>query len=568
MNFVLNIHTMLRRLFIQNLATIKKQSIDFDSGFLALTGETGTGKSMIIKAVTLLLGEKCPKDLIRTGSSFLAVEAVFDIRDNSSIKLQLDTMGISFEDELVLRRKVTLGGRNSILINDYSSNLAGLARIGSTLVDLHGQHSQQILLQSQKHIDFYDDYLGIEDLVQEFGETYHNYTSKKKERDAIQMHTTDRNRKINFIHFQIDEIDASEISEDEMEELQQEHKLLNNAEKRKATLQPIADWMEEPYSPIQQVATNLSALEELLSIDSELKKPVDEFKSGLIVLEEAVRELIRYSDRIEINPRRLDRINKRFSEIDKLKRKYGNSIREILAFRHSLQEELEQLKRVAADSLVLDNEIQTLEKQLAEKSQLISQKRMEKKMLFETLVVGYLKELGMAKSKFEIRLNTLNPKANGTNSYTAKGVDQVEFLISTNPGTPLRTLVKVASGGEISRIMLALKTAINSNSAQTTMIFDEIDTGISGRVAETVGRRLLQLATRGQVVCITHSPQIASVAQVHYKVDKKMNRNTTVTIIKRLDESERVAEIAQFLAGNEITEKTLSVAREMLKERK
>ncbi len=559
---------MLRRLFIENLATIEKQSIDFGSGFLALTGETGAGKSIVIKAVTLLLGEKCPKEFIRSGASYLAVEALFDIRHNSSAKAYLDATGIGFEEELVLRRKVTLNGKNSVSINDYSSNLAGLTRIGRLLVDLHGQHSQQALLQPQRHIDFYDDYLGIGALVGEFGETYRDYTAKKREKEAIEANAADRTRKIDFIRFQIKEIDEAGISETEMEELRQEHKLLNNAEKMTSALRPISDWGEKPQSPMQEIAAGLSALEELVPIDPKLKKPVEDFKSGLIVLEEAIGELVAYGHRIEMNPQRLDEINERFSEVDKLKRKYGNSIREVLAFRHLLEEDLERLEHTAADSLALDGTIRTLENRLGEKSQTISQKREEKKREFEVRMAECLKELGMAKSKFEVRLERTNAKADGTALYSAKGADRVEFLISTNPGTPPRPLAKIASGGEVSRIMLALKTTINSDSEQNAMIFDEIDSGISGRVAETVGRRLLHLARRGQVVCVTHSPQIASSAQTHYRVDKRTDRNTTVTVVRRLDESERIAEIARFLAGSEITERTLSVAKEMLTERR
>ena len=558
---------MLRRIFIQNLATIEKQSVEFEPGFLALTGETGAGKSIVIKAVTLILGEKCPRDLIRAGTSFLAVEAVFDIQQNDALQRELDSMGIGFEDDLTIRRKVTAAGKNAIFINDFSSSLSGLSRISSFLIDLHGQHSQQTFLRPQNHIDFYDDFLGVGKIVSDFGDIYREYKLKKKEKESLEDSAIERQRKIDFIRFQISEIDGAGISQSEEKELRSEFNLLNHAEQLMSTITPIANWSDQSQSPLQEISSALAALEELLTIDPQLEKLVSEFKSGVIILEEAIGELSRYGDRIEINPQRLDAINERFSELDKLKRKYGGSVQAILIFRSSLQKELDELEMVEVDGAALDQLLITLENRLKEQSRHLSEKRKEKQSQFELLIMRQLKELGMAKAKFAIQMEAVGGSDTEVCSYTPKGADRVEFLISTNPGSPLRPLSKIASGGEISRIMLALKTVINSDFSPNTMIFDEIDAGISGRVAETVGRQLSQLGERGQVVCITHSPQIASAARLHYKVAKIMNQKSSSTQIKLLDETERIAEIAQFLAGNEITEKTLSVAKDMLLER-
>ncbi|NQU65598.1 MAG: DNA repair protein RecN [SAR324 cluster bacterium] len=555
---------MLSRIFIQNLATVEKQVIEFNNGFTALTGETGAGKSIIIKAINLILGEKCPKDLIRAQEDFLSVEAVFSIQDNPPVLDLLEELDIEHEGELTIRRKVHLNGKSSIFINDYTSRLSQLTQLGMHLIDLHGQHSQQALLHTATHIDYLDQYSGLKDAVTEFRGLYQSLLHKQKEKTAFDESLADRTRQLDFIRFQIDEIERAGFTAEEEQQLSEEYRLLTYGEQIIEAVSPVASWNSGQNSTLSEISVALQALTDILNIAPDLKPIVDEIQSGLITLEEVAAEARQYLGRIDMNPERLGSINERLAQLDSLKRKYGKTLTAVLQFKADQENEREQLENLEVNSAKLDEEIRDLSLQVHEKARSLSEIRRKNVAVFEKLVLANLKELGLERSLFKVQQSHL-PKEEGVGqTFSQKGMDRVEFLITTNPGNPLKPLAKVASGGEISRIMLAIKTTLNEDITRGTMIFDEVDAGISGRVAETVGYKLVKLGSHRQVICITHSPQIASKALTHLKVEKVFADNVSRTLITQLKESERIEEIARFLGGTEITEKTISVARDML----
>jgi len=555
---------MLTRLFIQNLATVKKQVIEFGNGFIALTGETGAGKSIIIKSINLILGEKCSKDLIRAGEKSLSVEAVFKIKNNTPVIEILKSLDIEHDGDITIRRKVHGSGKNSVFINDYSLKLNSLARLGPLLVDIHGQHSQQALLQTATHVDYLDQFAGSRDQVKEFQLKYQSLALKKKQKKELEQDASDRTRKVDFIQFQIDEIEKANFTPDEEHELNTEFNLLNNSEQIIETLSPIAEWTSQPDSPLNRMSVDIHPLAGIESISPPLQNAIKEIQSGMITLQEATVDINQYLDTLEVNPAKLEQINDRLSELDKLKRKYGSTIEEIDTFRQNQLEELERLENLEINFKDLEKEIAELDTELQNLASTISKQRLSKQPEFEKHVLDNLKELGLERSLFAVSIKPLPVSENSKQTFTAKGMDQVEFLITTNPGNPLKPLAKVASGGEISRIMLAIKTTLNEDISLGTMVFDEIDSGISGQVAEIVGYKLNELGNQRQIICITHSPQIASKAHSHFKVAKSFEDNSSYTEISKLSQKGRTEEIARFLGGNKITQKTLAVANDLI----
>jgi DNA repair protein RecN (Recombination protein N) len=555
---------MLTRLFIQNLATIEKQIIEFQPGFTALTGETGAGKSVIIKALRLILGEKCPKDLIRSDTRFLSVEASFDIREIAPVTDLLDDMDIEHDGELTIRRKVHLAGKNSIYLNEHVTNLATLPLFSGYLVDLHGQHSQQSLLSTSTHVDYLDAFAGQREVVVEFGEKFAVLMGKLRQKAELEQNTADRNREIDFLRFQVSEIGDSGFTEEEEKSLQDEACQLANGEQLISSLSPIVDWQGSDTSPLGAISSALAKLDEAVKLDPGLKAVREEMQSGLITLEEASSEIADYTSKLEINPGRLEEVNSRLAELDSLKRKYGPELPDIFRHRDNSREKLEQLESLELSYGELDQEIETETAQLNEQGDLITRRRKKAKEAFEAIIGLTLKELGMERSRFDIRIDPFQPKSESGPTYFSKGKDQVEFMIATNPGNPLKPLSRIASGGELSRVMLAIKTALNHDIAFGSMIFDEVDSGISGPVAETVGFKLVALGQSRQIICITHSPQIAAQATEHLKVEKVFEEKVSKTLVYNIKDQDRIEEIARFLGGNTVSDKSRSAAREML----
>jgi len=556
---------MLARLFIQNLATVEKQVIEFEDGFTALTGETGAGKSIVVKAIQLVLGEKCPKDLIRGGEEYLVVEAVFTVRDIPEVQAWLQTLDLEPDGELSIRRKVHMNGRSSLFVNDYTLKLNQLSELGRHLIDLHGQHAQQALLQPATHIDYLDQFAGLGEKVRLYQLDYQQLNRCRSVKRELLDSAAERRRKIDFIRFQIDEIEKAAFTELEEQQLNDDFQLLSHGEQLVEALAPIAEWNSTSPSPLSEISGALQRLQSLTKVAPEVTRFAAELQSGLITLEEAVVDMNRYLSRLDVNPERLEAVNERLAQLDQLKRKYGGSLAEVLSFKEARQRELAALEELENNHDQLDQEIYRLTQKVKEQAEALSRERSIQAEAFERLVQSNLQELGLERSRFKIDLMSLPLDDEGIQTVNAKGRDRVEFLITTNPGQPLKPLARVASGGEISRIMLAVKTSLNEDLTRGTMVFDEVDAGISGRVADSVGIKLDRLGTNRQIICITHSPQIAAKARHHFRVEKVFQDNTAKTLISALAGEERVEEIARFLGGDKISVKTLSVAREMLR---
>ncbi|MCP4298131.1 MAG: hypothetical protein GY786_21300, partial [Proteobacteria bacterium] len=408
-----------------------------------------TGKSVLIKSLYLILGNKCPKDLIRPEADYITVEATFSIEDNPDVQKLLDQMEIGNDNSLVLRRKIYRSGKNSVFINDYTSNNATLSKLGVYLIDLHGQHSQQRLLQSSTHMDYLDQFATNSDLVKEFAATYGDLLIKIAKLDKLEKDCNTRENKIDFLQFQLVEIKNADLSINEEKDLLDEFKLLSYGEQMIGSLTPVSLWNSEENSPIKIIDDSLYAIQEAVKIDPNLQKVADELQEGRIILEEAAADISRYLEKLELDPGRLDEVNQRLSELDKIKRKYGDTIERVLLHQVELQEELVELEQLETNLDSLRGEIRSLTEVLEKKSLEISEKRKLKKDSFQQSILKNMEELGLEKSQFLIDISPLLSKDSKL-AFGNRGADRVEFLISTNPGQPPKPLAKIASGGELS----------------------------------------------------------------------------------------------------------------------
>lgn len=551
---------MLQRLLIQNLVTIDQEVIEFQSGLSVITGETGAGKSVILKAVALILGEKASKKMIRTGEKFLLVEAVFDLSQNLPLQELLRTYEIDFGEELVIRRKVQSSGKNSIYLNELSSSLSLLAQVGGLLVDMHGQHAQQSLLNASNHLLYLDKFAKLDQERKNFEASYHSYKEKLNHKKELESSLRERTQRLEFVRFQWEEIEKAQLSVEEEESLHEEFNQLSHADQLRGLVGEIAAWEEMEGSPVAVVSSILPQVGKAVEFDKRLDPILENLNSALISLEESVKDVSSYLHTLEVDPTRLEFVNVRLSEVEKLKRKYGDCVEDVLLFQEKLQQEMSTLENLEESHEELDTELAKLLQELEEKAQKLSEKRRAKAPALEKLILKELKDLDLVNCRFQTDIQFLEE-----GKFFTHGKDRISFLVATNPGSLLGPLTKSVSGGELSRIMLGIKTTLQESHSLPTMIFDEIDTGISGRTAERVGKKLRDLGEIKQIICITHLPQIAALANFHLRVEKNVVAEYTRTLISEISQEERIKEIARFIGGAELTEKTLSAAQEMLK---
>lgn len=558
---------MLHHLKIHNLATIQNLELDFQQGFSILTGETGAGKSIIIDAIHLVTGKKADYSLIRSGEPQALVEATFDINALPNAQQILNDSDIPYEEELIIRRIIQKNNRQKVFINGVSSTRLKLEEIGRLLVNIHGQHDNQALLQASTHIDFLDGFgklLGLREKVQSL---FNDYQKAIQAYEEFKQFEAQKAQKIEELTFQKAEIEHLDLQENEEETLTEEANILSHA----ATLSFIfAQTQNELYEREGSLIERLEALQRSF-IDAEKLDPgCSEFRQGiescLIQMEDLQRGVSRHASKYHEDPEKLEWVNQRLSQIQTLKRKYGFSIKDILAHLKQVTEQLEQLQNPEeSEEALLEKKI-VIQKELHLQSESLSSKRKNIAKKLDRLVIKELHQLGMEKAIFETQISPKTATEADSNlyHYSANGIDSVEFALSVNPGQELRSLVKVASGGELSRIMLALKTVLISIDSVETMIFDEIDNGISGRVAEMVGQKLRSLGEAQQALCVTHLPQIAAFSQHHFSISKNITKNETFTSIQELTTDEKVQELARLMGGSEITPQTLKLASEML----
>ena len=552
---------MLQELSVKNFAIISSLQLEFQMGMTVLTGETGAGKSIIIDAMGLLTGGRGSSDYIRQGANKCTLEGLFSMPKSQELKQLLEELGIETEeDSLVIQRDISASGKNVCRVNGRIVNITNLKRIGEYLVDIHGQNEHQELMQSERHIDMLDEFGGKKLLTvkEKYTRAYQEYRALEAKVRKRQKNEKEFAQRMDMLHFQSDEIASAQLVAGEEEQLLEERNKLNNFQK-------IADALTISYaalngeddSSLDKIGTSMNELASIESLDPEYKSLSDTVQNAYYLLQEASGDLSRLIDGLELDEGRLNEVENRLELIRQMKRKYGDSIETILSYYEEITKEL-------AEADFLEGGTGDLEALLAEKQQAAHQQalvlRKERKRLAKELeqqILTELKELYLERTEFEVRFTELE-------HLQENGLDGVEFFITTNPGEPLKPLVRVASGGELSRVMLAMKTIFSQTQGITSIVFDEVDTGVSGRVAQAIADKIYQISENSQVLCITHLPQVAAVADEHYFIEKEIVAGRTETSVRILSEKERVNEIARMLAGSEITKLTIEHAQELL----
>jgi DNA repair protein RecN (Recombination protein N) len=553
---------MLLELRIKHFAIIDELDLSFSKGFNVLTGETGAGKSIILNAVQLLLGDRASEELIRSSEEEASVEALFDISENREVKGRIQQKGQrpsgkEEEGALLVRRVISRSGRGKAYVNGNFATLGMLSEIGEELLSIYGQHEHQSLQRVDTHIDILDEFGGLMELREGFENLFERFTSLSQELESIRGEKERREKEQELMTFQSKEIEKAGIRIGEEEALKEEKRVLAHAKK----LTDFANASEEVLystegSAIEKIHSVLHQGKEMSTIDASLSPILNNLNGALIQLEEAALALRDYSKRIEISPGRLEEIENRLDEIDRLKRKYGSTEADILRFKEKADETLSTLTLDEERLCRLEGEIGPLREEMVQKAQRLSRERKRVASELKRSVEKELATLGMKKTTFQVRIDD--------QALSNKGKDRVEFLISPNIGEEVKPLAKIASGGELSRIMLAMKRILAMIGGRQVLVFDEVDAGIGGAVAEVIGRKLRELSRHHQVICVTHLPQIACFADRHHSVRKEVKSGRTITVVNPLEERARVDEIARMLGGVKVTEKTRAHAQEMM----
>jgi DNA repair protein RecN (Recombination protein N) len=553
---------MLIELRIKNFAIIDELNLSFSKGFNILSGETGAGKSIILNAVHLLLGDKATEEWIRSTEEEANVEALFDISGNSEIKEKMKErashlQGAGEEDSLLIRRVISRSGRGKVFINGNLATLGMLSEVGEGLLSIYGQHEHQSLQRVETHVDILDEFGGLLGLREEFQKQYLEFISLSEEVEKIRGERERKARERDLMVFQSREIETSGIQIGEEASLKEDRTLLTHAKKLMDFAQASEETLySEEGSAIENVQRVLNQCREVATIDPFLSQPLKALESVLIQLEEIALTLRDYSRRVEVNPMRLEEIENRLEEIDRLKRKYGPTVEEVLSFKLKIDEALKSFTTDEERLSQLEGLLGPLRQTLNDLGENLSVERKKVALELKKSVERELNSLGMKKTVFEIRIDLL--------PLSLRGVDRVEFLLSPNVGEEVKPLAKIASGGELSRIMLAVKRILAKVGGKQVLIFDEVDSGIGGAMAEVVGKKLKELSRHHQVICVTHLPQIACFADQHHSVRKEVKSGRTMTLVDRLDKESIVDEIARMLGGVKVTEKTKAHAREMI----
>ncbi len=559
---------MLFQLHIENVAVIDKVDVTFENGLNILTGETGAGKSIIIDSINMVLGERTSRDLIRSGENKAIVEALFYIH-STSVKQLLEELGIELEDNdmLVISREMMVGGRNVCRVNGRIVTSSVLKDIGKNIVNIHGQHDNQNLLQQEKHIAFLDKYAGEKflQLKEQYTQLYEETERIKAEINQIGSDEREKERKIDLLRFQLDEINDAKLSIGEEEELNSQRLVLSNAEKLMVaasnTYEKLYAGGQKGHSIYDALGEVLNELGQVKQYDAKLEKYYQSLEEVSYQLDEVVHDIRDYRDRLEFEPNILEELEQRLDLIFKLKRKYGESIEQILNYRDEIEAELNGIIHSEEQLEQLESQCNKNIQMLKTQAEALSHQRIACAKSLQQKVMTELKELDMAKTIFEVYIEK---EIDGDYKYTKHGIDKVEFLISTNPGQPLKPLIKIASGGEMSRIMLAIKTVLADTDEVGTLIFDEIDMGVSGRAAQKIAEKLYLVSKKKQVLCITHLPQIASMADEHYLIVKDIQADNSHTMVKRLNDQNRKEAVARIIGGAVLTDLTLKNAEEMI----
>ncbi|HOF33926.1 MAG TPA: DNA repair protein RecN [Spirochaetota bacterium] len=562
---------MLNRLRIKNFVLIEDLEIDFKNGLNVLTGETGAGKSILIDAISAVLGDKMTTDVIRTGFERATIEGDFDIGGIPNIKSVLDDAGIDCDDDtLVLRRELYSSGKGRSFANSLQIPVSKLLEIGESLIDIHGQNEHQNISKVAKHREILDRFAGLESLVGEVGECYNDLFQIKEKIKSTEMNEAEKKRRVEYLSFAIDEIEKARLVLNEDEALKEEETILSNSEKIFSQINAANENLRGDGGVIARLKKIEQSLSSVAEIDANIAANLDSVRSALYSLEDSSVFFRDYQEKLNFSESRINEVEERLSLVQMMKKKYGNTINDVLQFAETSRNELNSINSSDEMREKLTDEYRKKVQLTKVKALELSEKRTAAAQRLESLVMKELSDLNMQGTEFKISIKQeINPSGeiemnNNVYMLYPHGLDKIEFLLSANSGESLQQLKKAASGGEMSRIMLALKTVLLSNDIVETLIFDEVDAGISGKTAEIVGQKLKVLAKERQVLVITHLPQIAAMSDNHFSVSKEKSGDRTFTHIKNLSRDEKITEVARMLAGKEVTELSRKHAAEMV----
>ncbi|WP_429970959.1 DNA repair protein RecN [Fructilactobacillus sp. Tb1] len=557
---------MLKEISIKDFAIIDQLSINFESGMTALTGETGAGKSIIIDAVGLLAGGRGSQHFIRTGANKSVLQGLFDIPKGGTTAAKLDEFGIDHDDDsVILQRELFKNGRNICRVNGMLVNTSTLKKIGETLVDIYGQNEHQTLMQSDKHIFLLDEFIGtkLKDVLSQYQDQYDLYLKLKKQLANKNQNEKEWAQRLDMLQYQVNEIENEDLVDGEEEQLVAERDRLNNFQTINQNLNSALANIEgdDNISPIDMIGDAMSSIEDIERLDDEFKSISENIKSAFYMLQDASKEISNQMDSLEFDPNRLEEVEARLSTIYELKHKYGDSIQQILKYYEKISVELHDMKAEENSGTDLETQLADCITKLNQLGKKLSEIRHHGADKLKEKIQQQLADLYMDKTEFEVRFTDL-PK----DKFSKNGIETVEFYIRTNPGEAMQPLAKIASGGELSRIMLALKTIFSKLQGVTSIIFDEVDTGVSGRVAQAIAEKIHHISIKSQALCITHLPQVAAMADHQYYISKHVDSdNRTETSVQLINGQARVEELARMLAGTTVTKLAVEHAEELLK---
>ncbi|MBX0317673.1 DNA repair protein RecN [Shouchella clausii] len=557
---------MLMELSIKNFAIIRSLTVPFEKGLTVLTGETGAGKSIIIDAIALLLGGRGSAEFVRFGEKRAEIEGLFAIGENHPALKKLDPIGVECEEGmLILRRDITDAGKSICRINGKLTTIGMLREVGQTLIDMHGQHEHQSLMRIEEHVELLDSFGGeaLKKTRAEYTRLFNEVQKMTDRINSLNQNSQEMARKADLYAYQLQEIEQAKLTPGEDEELLAKRYKLANSEKLYEALTRSYEHMYGEERGLDYMSGMLSHLETAASMDKELAPLYEQMSSSYYMLEEgtyAIREAI---EAIDFDPETLAFIETRLAEIDKLKRKYGDSVETILEYAATIEEELEAIEHKDDRLANLTEKRDALVEDLLLEAEALTDLRKAAAAELMEAIEKQLQDLYMEKAQFQVAIEPY-PNKEDLSSLKRLGQDRIEFMISANPGEPLKPLAKVASGGELSRIMLALKSVFSAKEGMTSVIFDEVDTGVSGRVAQAIGEKIQRISAGSQVLCISHLPQVAALADHHLYISKTETDNRVFTSVKVLNENEKVDELARMLSGVEVTDLTRKNAEELL----
>ncbi len=556
---------MLLELTIRNIALIESLCIEFAQGFNVLTGETGAGKSIIVDSVNLVLGGRADRDLIRTGAEKGSVQALFDISNNENARRMAEELGLEADDGLItVMRELSRTGKNVCRIAGAVLPLTVLKQFTAYLVDLHGQHEHQRLMNPAMHIEFIDAFgdANHRALKARISDAHAKRAETVRELKGLLREAAERERMIDMLTFQVQEITSAHLKPGEEQKLENKLRMLENAEKIRTGVETAyhLTYSGGSETSAQEALRRASdAMRDIAALDPRFEKLANELMDVYYAAQAAGQELQSLNEELTFDPRLMDKISHRLETIARLERKYGATVEEVIAFGQDAQAKLDSVQngeeRIAELKKLLKEQDRTLHDLCAQ----LTESRRSIAAEFERALLAQLRDLGMQRTQFRVEFKALEKPC-------ADGMDQLEFMISPNPGEPLRPMAQIVSGGELSRIMLAIKTIAMHVDGVDTMIFDEIDTGVSGRMAQVVGEKMCAIAREKQVLCVTHLPQIAALGGAHFRVEKQVSGDRTQTNVSRLDAEGRVREISRLVGGAEDSPSSLAHAKNMLKE--